>query len=228
MVQGINKEYIFNKKIYKKRYIKLLKKAQKGKNVKIIAYCIMDNHAHLLIKMEKIIELSKFMQTVNSEYGKYYNFMEKRVGYVFRDRYKHQVIKDQKQLIQCIKYIHQNPIKAGIVINPDDYIFSSYNFYKMKLINSNKTFLNLNFEEILKSSESYGNFIDIENNPSEVINNLITEFLQKENVKIFEIFEKNDILKKLIKYLKKDNQIKYVYIMEKFGITKGVMERLKK
>lgn len=53
------------------------------------------------------------------------------------------------------------------------------------------------------------------------------EFLKKENVKIFEIFEKDDILKKLIRYLKIENKIKYTEIMKKFDITKGVMERLK-
>ena len=53
------------------------------------------------------------------------------------------------------------------------------------------------------------------------------KFLRKENVKVFEIFEKNDILKRLIKYLKEEHSIKYTDIMKKFDITKGVMERLK-
>ena len=78
MVQGINKEYIFNQEIYIKKYLKFLKENQKQTNLKIIAYCIMTNHAHLLIKAENIQELSKFMQKVNSSYARYYNYMEKR------------------------------------------------------------------------------------------------------------------------------------------------------
>ncbi len=55
----------------------------------------------------------------------------------------------------------------------------------------------------------------------------ISDFVRKEKIKVFEIFEKDDILKKLIKYLKKYKKIKYTDIMKKFDITKGAMERLK-
>ena len=86
---------------------------------------------------------------------------------------------------------------------------------------SNKT-----IERWEKSEQVYGTINTIyemlNNN-----NNLIEEFLRKENVKVFEIFEKNDILKRLIKYLKEEHSIKYTDIMKKFDITKGVMERLK-
>ena len=55
-----------------------------------------------------------------------------------------------------------------------------------------------------------------------------SEFIKKENRKVFEIFEKDDILKKLIKYLKSEKNIKYTDIMRRLDITKGTMERLKK
>ncbi len=227
MVQGIRKEYIFSKEQYIRMYLKLLNEKRKELKIKVIAYCIMNNHAHLLIETKNIKELSKFMQKINGCYAKYYNFMEDRVGYVFRDRYKCQIIKDKKHLIQCIKYIHQNPVKAGMVINREEYEFSSYKFYQRNINKLNEFFSNEELTYIFKSSNPYGNFIDIDNNPEEIINNLIEEFLKKENVKIFEIFEKDDILKKLIGYLKIENKIKYTEIMKKFDITKGVMERLK-
>lgn len=227
MIQGIRKEYIFSKEQYIRMYLKLLNEKRKELKIKIIAYCIMNNHAHLLIETKNIKELSKFMQKINGCYAKYYNFMEDRVGYVFRDRYKCQIIKNQKHLVQCIKYIHQNPVKAGMVKDSQEYKFSSYNFYQRNTNKLNKVFSNEELTYILKSNNVYGNFIDIDNNPEETINNLIEEFLKKENVKIFEIFEKDDILKKLIRYLKIENKIKYTEIMKKFDITKGVMERLK-
>ena len=115
MIQGIRKEYIFSKEQYIRMYLKLLNEKRKELKIKIIAYCIMNNHAHLLMETKNIKELSKFMQKINGCYAKYYNFMEDRVGYVFRDRYKCQIIKNQKHLVQCIKYIHQNPVKAGMV-----------------------------------------------------------------------------------------------------------------
>jgi len=114
-----------------------------------------------------------------------------------------------------------------MVKDSQEYKFSSYNFYQRNTNKLNKVFSNEELTYILKSNNVYGNFIDIDNNPEETINNLIEEFLKKENVKIFEIFEKDDILKKLIRYLKIENKIKYTEIMKKFDITKGVMERLK-
>ena len=227
MIQGINKESIFKTESYIRRYLKILEKTQKERKVEIIAYCIMNNHAHLLIRTDNIEELSKFMQKTNGMYAQYYNFMQERVGYVFRDRYKTQPIMSQRQLIQCIKYIHQNPVKAGLVKDAGKYKFSSYKYLKSQENQTEGIFSKQELKFILESSIQYGNFIDIENNPNEIINNLIEEFLRKENVKVFEIFEKNDILKRLIKYLKEEHSIKYTDIMKKFDITKGVMERLK-
>lgn len=227
MIQGINKESIFKTENYIRRYLKILEKTQKERKVEIIAYCIMNNHAHLLIRTDNIEELSKFMQKTNGMYAQYYNFMQERIGYVFRDRYKTQPIMSQRQLIQCIKYIHQNPVKAGLVKDAGKYKFSSYKYLKSQENQTEGIFSKQELKFILESSIQYGNFIDIENNPNEIINNLIEEFLRKENVKVFEIFEKNDILKRLIKYLKEEHSIKYTDIMKKFDITKGVMERLK-
>ncbi len=76
MVQGINKEFIFNNNRYINRYMQLIQKNLNKEKLKIIAYCIMNNHAHLLIEVKDKKELSKYMQKVNSLYAKYYNYME--------------------------------------------------------------------------------------------------------------------------------------------------------
>ena len=112
MIQGINKEYIFNKDRYKEKYMELMNKYLEKYAVKVIAYCIMDNHAHLLVYAEKINELSEYMRSINTTYALYYNKNLKRVGYVFRDRYRVEPIYSEKYLINCIHYIHDNPIKA--------------------------------------------------------------------------------------------------------------------
>ena len=87
MVQGINKEFIFQKNEYKDKYIKLLKNAKEF-NIKVIAFCIMDNHAHLLIETLEIKKSSELMWKINFEFARYYNGKEKRVGVVFRNRYR--------------------------------------------------------------------------------------------------------------------------------------------
>ena len=210
-----------------------MEKNLEERNIKIIAFCIMNNHAHLLINTDEIQELSKYMQKLNSMYAKYYNHMEnKRVGYVFRDRYKSEPILDKKQLLQCIKYIHQNPVKAGMIKDSKEYPYSSCHFYQDKILKSNYSHELFSKEEIeyicnttIKSKE---NFLDIVDNGQKIIEDDISEFLEKEEIKLFEIFEKDDILKKLIKYLKNNKKIKYTEIIKNLDITKGVMERLKK
>lgn len=230
MVQGINKEYIFNKNRYINRYLQLMQNNLNHEKLTIVAYCIMNNHAHLLMQVQNKEELSRYMQKVNSMYAKYYNYMEnERVGYVFRDRYKSEPILDKRQLIQCVKYIHQNPVKANMVSNANDYRYSSYHSYATQQTEKVKVFtkeeiaficnLNLICEE---------EFLDTEINIDKRIDNGISAFIKKEEIKVFEIFEKDVILKELIKYLKKYKNIKYTDIMKRFDITKGVMDRLKK
>lgn len=127
MSQGINKEYIFDKDEFKKKYIKIMYDKINEKNIEIIAYCAMDNHVHVLMKVEKAEEMCKFMQQVNTTYAKFYNKVNNRVGYVFRNRYLAKIILDENQLKKCIVYIHRNPVVAKLVEKEYEYKFSSYN-----------------------------------------------------------------------------------------------------
>ena len=230
MVQGINKEFIFKSDRYKNRYLQLIQKNLDKENQRIIAFCIMDNHAHLLSQTKNIEELSKYMRKLNSMYAQYYNYMENgRVGYVFRDRYKTEPITDKRQLLQCIKYIHQNPIKANMVKQINEYQYSSYPLYKNGEINEYGFFTQEEIALICNMEKTCEEeFLDIDTDIEKKINNHISEFIEKEKIKVFEIFEKDDILRKLIKYLKKSKNIKYTDIMRRLDITKGTMERLKK
>lgn len=232
IVQGINREYIFKEERYKYQYLKIFRKYVKELDIKTKAYCIMGNHAHFLLKIEKIEELSKLMQKVNSIYARYYNYMENnRVGYVFRDRFISEPITTEKYLIQCIKYIHMNPVKAKLVQKMDEYKFSSYKYYetKMKKYMGNKDEFNYKYyEEICNDKENEINFfdLDIEKN-NKVIYNAVSRFLKDNKIKIYEIMSSREILKKLILYLKENEKIKYTEIREFFEIKRGTMEGLK-
>ena len=155
-VKGINNEYIFQGNKNKKEYLKLLKKDLEGINLKILAYCIMDNHAHILVVTEKIEEMSTYMKKVNTAFAGFYNKIKARDGYVFKNRFYSQPIKDRKHLLSCIVYIHKNPIKASIVKEMQDYKFSSYNEYFGQINNNliekkmiHKLFDNINFDEYM-------------------------------------------------------------------------------
>ena len=129
IVQGIEKRYIFEKKSYKNKFYELMINKAEKFNVKILSYCIMDNHAHILVCIDSIINLGNYMKSVNTGFAKFYNENEQRVGYVFRDRYLSESIMSEKQLYNCISYIHFNPVKANMVRTPENYYYSSYNDY---------------------------------------------------------------------------------------------------
>lgn len=125
VVQGINKEYIFKDEKEILSYITLMYKVNTKYNIEIIAYCIMNNHAHLLLKFNKINELSSYMHWINTQYAKLYNSIHECVGYVFRDRFKSEGIYGEIHLNNCIAYIFNNPVKAGICRLPEDYKYSN-------------------------------------------------------------------------------------------------------
>lgn len=165
IVQGINKEEIFYKKEYKLEYKKILQRETKDKNIKIIAYCIMNNHVHILFYTEKIEELSKCMHKINTIYAIYYNKREKRVGYVYRNRYYTKPINDERHLATCISYIHNNPVKAGIVRHKSQYEYSSYSEFTNELkseIITTKPIINI-FGSIKNCKDAIN---DIDNNKS--------------------------------------------------------------
>lgn len=92
-------------------------------------YCLMSNHVHLLIKVVKAEELSKLMQGINLSYTLYYKSKYKFTGSLWQGRYKSIVIDKDEYLMECGRYIERNPVRAGIVKSPGEYVFSSYKFY---------------------------------------------------------------------------------------------------
>ena len=133
IVQGIAREKIFYNAHYKNMYLQKLAECKKEYSVSVLAYCILDNHCHLLLQAENIEDLSHYMQKVNTMYAQYYNFKESRVGYVFRDRFKSQPVYHEKYLGRCLAYIHNNPVKAGVCVRAEQYGFSSlYEFVEQK------------------------------------------------------------------------------------------------
>lgn len=230
MIQGINKEYIFSEERYIYQYLKFFKRFSKECNIKTIAYCMMNNHAHFLLKVNDIKDLSKLMQRTNSAYAKYYNFMNSnRVGYVFRNRFLSEPITDHRYFIQCIKYIHLNPVKANIVKNCGDYKFSSYNYYvrKQTKINKEEYFSEEDYKEICNSSSCTRNFLDIDRNINEDIEFGIRNFLNKEETNLFCVYSNRKMLIKLIEYLKREENIKYIDIGKYLEIPTSTMQGLR-
>lgn len=166
MVQGIKKEYIFEKNLDKEYYLSLLTGYNSKFNLMLLAYCIMDNHAHLLLYTNQVEEMSNYMRIVNSRFAVSYNRTNDRVGYVFRDRFNSQYISNKDYLLRCLNYIHMNPVKAKMIEKPENYIYSSYNYYK----NKSKIVTDDVIKKIFGQVENYSEiFFNIPNDDFEVM-----------------------------------------------------------
>lgn len=128
MMRGINKQRIFEDDEDCLKLLNTLAKFQKVSDYTIYAYCLMGNHIHLLIK-EGNEELGNTFKRIGTSYVQWYNGKYSRTGHLFQDRYKSEVVEDERYFLTVLRYIHQNPLKAGIVIDLESYQWSSYNEY---------------------------------------------------------------------------------------------------
>ena len=133
MLRGINRQVIFEDEEDNLKFLETLKNYKAVSGYKLFAYCLMSNHIHLLIKVEKE-DLDLIIKRIAGSYVYWYNWKYKRNGHLFQDRFKSEPVEDDAYFLTVIRYIHQNPIKAGLSKTIDDYKFSSYNEY---IINSN-------------------------------------------------------------------------------------------
>ena len=129
MNRGLNKQLLFDDEVDYLRYLQLINDIKKEFGIKVYAYCLMSNHVHMLVK-DVNEKLSFAMRRLNSRYAMYYNKKNDRVGYVFSDRYKSEVIETREYFLTCLRYIHQNPIKANICRKTYNYKFSSIHAYR--------------------------------------------------------------------------------------------------
>ncbi len=120
-------EFLYRCDYEKEYFLKLLQKGAERYEVEVYAYCILGTHYHLLIKTIKA-NLSEFMHFLGSSYGSYMA-AKGWIGHVFAGRYKAICIEKEEYFLTVGRYIHLNPVEAGIVKKPQDYQWSSYRIY---------------------------------------------------------------------------------------------------
>lgn len=96
--------------------------------LRIYAYCLMPNHVHLLVETSSA-PLSKFMQGLQQSYTQYFNRRYRKVGHLFQGRYKAIICDKEKYLLALLRYIHLNPVRAGLVKRPEGYVHSGHLSY---------------------------------------------------------------------------------------------------
>lgn len=125
MQRGVGKQIIFESEDDYKFYLKKLKTYKELLKIEVIAYCLMENHVHLLIRTDDCSDISNLMQRLGTSYAGYYNGKYIHSGHVFQGRYACEIVGDEKYLLTCVRYIHNNPVNAGIS-SKESYRWSSY------------------------------------------------------------------------------------------------------
>ena len=233
MTQGINKEYIFEENRCKKKYMELLQKESNKFNINLIAFTIMDNHAHILLYTEDIKNMSLFMKSINEQFAMYYNYINERVGIVFRNRYKSQPILSERQLMNCIRYIFNNPVRANLVLNPEEYSYSNFQDFKEKeksnnildeiyqKINHSIQFPEVNDEKLIAEA----NFLDTSEDKKIFVKELIRDYEKQHDIIIGKDVEE---IKKLVQYIRKKTNISYKILTDILNISKATITRHQK
>lgn len=196
MVRSIDDTLLFRDDYDKDRFLELVKKYQDIYSFKVYAYCLMDNHGHMIIDAAGA-DISKIMHGINQSYAQSFNRRHGRRGHLFWDRFKSKIVSDEKYILALSGYIHNNPVDLkGYSDKIQNYKYSSLGLYLnirednlalvdkefiMQIFNTNKN----------KAALSYLNFVGLCNNEdlkSEVdFNNEKSEYRSERRILVQDI-----------------------------------------
>lgn len=128
MNRGRRSEAIFSNHKDYEMFIALLQDATELWGVKVSAYCLMGNHYHILLQTP-LGNLSRFMRHLNGVYTQRYNSTHGYDGQLFRGRFKSILVEEDNYLLEIVRYIHKNPLRAGMVSQLEDYRWFSHPDY---------------------------------------------------------------------------------------------------
>ena len=131
MLRGNGGQDIFYSAEDRHHFYLLLQQGVSRYSHRIHGFCCMTNHVHLLIQVAEE-PLSKIMQNLSFRYTRWINKRKKRIGHLFQGRYKAILVDADQYLLELIRYIHLNPVRAGLVKQVEDYAWSSHVAYTEK------------------------------------------------------------------------------------------------
>jgi len=148
LFRGVNQQNIFEEASDYEKLKETIATVKKDLKFEIYAYCFMSNHVHIVLKEKNNGDISLIMKRILTKYARWYNIKYGRSGALIANRYKSVPVEIDEYFLQLIRYVHQNPIKTGIVNKIDAYPHSSYVEYINDSELTNTTFL---FEMISKN-----------------------------------------------------------------------------
>jgi putative transposase len=122
--RGAHKQIIHPTDFHYTYCLELLDKYRSPYCVSILAYCLMPNHFHLMLQQREGGSISRFIQTTFNAYVQAYNRMENHCGTIFEGSAKKILVESDEYAVQLVAYIHENPVVAGLVVNPEEWKFS--------------------------------------------------------------------------------------------------------
>lgn len=128
MSRGNGGQNIFLNDEDRQSFLRILRETKGRYPFKIYAYCLMPNHFHLLIRVGKF-DLPLIMQTILTRYATHFNIERRRKGHLFQSRYKAILCSDDPYLLTLIRYIHLNPVRAGLASDPKAWPWSGHEEY---------------------------------------------------------------------------------------------------
>ena len=126
--RGNRKDVLFKDPQDYRTFLYILQQVYETHSFELAAYCLMNNHFHLQLR-SKDQPISKIMSLVNKRYATYFNSRYELTGHVFEKRYFDEPLNSSANMLEVSRYIHLNPLKANLVLKPEDYPWSSYGFY---------------------------------------------------------------------------------------------------
>lgn len=238
IMRGINRQVLFEAEEDRVRFIETLQRYREICKYKLFAYCLMDNHVHLLI-MEGKEPLEIVMRRICASYVLWYNKKYDRIGYLFQDRFKSEPVEDDRYFLAVIRYIFQNPVKADIVNKIEAYKWTNFNDYivgskrtdtdfalgilnpadKEKAIISFKEYVNMkNDDECLDVSEKRG----LSDDEAIKIIKANYEVNSGTDLQKFDLQKRNSY----IKILKKEYNMSIRQIERLTGISRGIIQKV--
>jgi len=238
IMRGINRQTLFFDDVDCTKFIQTLQKYRDICGYKLYAYCLMGNHLHLLLQ-EGTEPLENVMRRICGSYVFWYNKKYDRIGYLFQDRFKSEPVEDDTYFLVVLRYIFQNPLRAGITDNIKTYKWSNYKDYIEKNQMTDIDFV-LNLFNAMNREKAVKNFIEYINkeNSDECMDMPEKRQLtDEEAMKIIELYcnVKNGIdLQKIeiekrdayLRRLRNEHNLSIRQIERLTGISRGIIQKI--
>ena len=228
LFRGVNQQNIFEETADFNKLKETILIVKKDMEFEIYAYCFMSNHVHIVMKEKNQGDISLIMKRILTKYARWYNIKYGRSGALIANRYKSVPVEIDEYFLNLIRYIHQNPIKAGIAIKCEDYLYSSYNEYLNKDEITDTDFL----LQMIDQNEFEKYHLETEN-----INFRVTDSKKKTDEEVLLILKKNHKIEnpheisklpksernKILATLKDDYPVRQLQRLT--GISRGVITK---